>query len=146
MKDNKVKNFLCLLLQLSIGVIFLYAGAVKIWGTGIDVFARDVAKYEILQSSYVDVMAAVLPWIEILIGLCLLIHYADRGAFLLAMACSFIFLIAVASAWSRGLDLSCGCFGTDSGSMNYPLKVTQLVVQFSLCLYLWSQRRLGINP
>ena len=146
MKENNVKNFICLLLQLTLGCVFLYAGAVKIWGSGTEVFARDVAKYEILPSSLVQVVAMILPWIEMGIGGCLLIRCALNGALLLALACSLVFLIAVVSAWLRGLNLSCGCFGGDDTAMNFPFKVAQLIGQFMLCIYLWNHRRLRVDP
>ncbi len=146
MKEKDIKNFLCLLFQLVVGCVFLYAGAVKLWGSGTEVFARDVARYDMLPAAWVSHVAQILPWLEIGIGSLLLIQLAVSGALLLATACSLVFLIAVGSAWMRGLNLSCGCFGGEDVAMNYPVKMAQLVGQLMLCFYLWNRHRLRVDP
>jgi hypothetical protein len=32
-----------------------------------------------------------------------------------------VFIAALASAWSRGLDISCGCFGRENATADFPL-------------------------
>lgn len=76
-------------------------------------FALSVANYRLTSPLGNYVVALWLPWLECVVALALMISssLARRGAWLLAIGLSGIFLIAVVSAWARGLDIACGCFG-----------------------------------
>jgi len=70
-----------------------------------------------LPELLVALMAAVLPWLELLCGLALLLNRWTPGASLLIVLMNAVFIVAIASAMARGLDISCGCFSTSpSGS------------------------------
>ena len=76
-------------------------------------FALAVANYRLTSPLGNYAIAMWLPWLECVVALALLVSppMARRGAWLLGIGLSGIFLIAVASAWARGLDIACGCFG-----------------------------------
>ncbi len=59
----------------------------------------------------VNVVALTLPWVELLTGLCLVLGIGTPGAGLVASALAGTYMIAMASALGRGLDIGCGCFG-----------------------------------
>ena len=70
-----------------------------------------VRAYELLPISIANFLGIVLPYVEIVMGLLLII-----GAFTKYMAAGsavimFIFIIAISQAWARGLTIDCGCFG-----------------------------------
>lgn len=94
--------------RLLLGAVFLYAGVVK----GLDVtgFAGQVAAYKLLPYSGNYLVAATLPYIEIIAGVLLLSNRRVRPAALLCGLMTLIFIAALLSAWYRGLDISCGCF------------------------------------
>ena len=56
-------------------------------------------------------MAAVLPYVQLLTGLCLFANFFRPGANMLAVALLGIFTLAQFSALIRGLQIDCGCFG-----------------------------------
>ncbi len=56
-------------------------------------------------------MAAALPWIEIALGLFLLLGLFTRFAGISATVLVSAFLIALIQAKARGLQIECGCFG-----------------------------------
>lgn len=45
------------------------------------------------------------------------------GAAILTLSL-LVFTTAILIAWGRGLDITCGCFGSES-AINYPVKVAQ---------------------
>ena len=53
-----------------------------------------------------------LPWLEIVTAMALLLGRLYLGALLSVSGLGVVFAVAVGSAWWRGLDISCGCFGS----------------------------------
>lgn len=54
--------------------------------------------------------AVVLPWVELLCGLCLLAGVWTETVLALVGALFLVFLVATGQAVLRGLEISCGCF------------------------------------
>jgi len=52
-----------------------------------------------------------LPFLEIAIGLLMIIGFGVRASAAAAGVFMVVFIAAVASAWARGLSIDCGCFG-----------------------------------
>jgi len=103
------------LLGIVLGAVFLYASVDKILKPGD--FARIVYHYQVIgPSQWVgawapNLLAIVLPWIEVVVGLALLTGVWRREAALVAGALLGVFVVAVASALVRGIDIeNCGCF------------------------------------
>ena len=118
--DARAEKVIVLLLRMIVGGVFIYAGAIK----AIDPaqFAKDVDNYRLLPSTAaVAAVALYLPWLEILAGTALAAGVWHRGASLLIGGMLIAFIIALVSAWARGLDINCGCFGHGVNKSNYPL-------------------------
>lgn len=96
--------------RLILGGLFLYAGWLK--AADVTGFARDVAGYQLLPYALNYLVAATLPYVEILAGLLLVLGRNVRGAALLLAVLTLIFVGALASAVWRGLNIDCGCFGS----------------------------------
>jgi hypothetical protein len=96
--------------KLIIGGIFLYAAFDKIAHPA--AFAKDVYNYQILPDAVVNLVALVLPWIELFAGACLLTGVWVPGAVLITNGLLLIFLAALVLNYARGLDVNCGCFST----------------------------------
>lgn len=95
--------------QLVIGALFIAAALAKI--TNIADFATQVSHYRIAPLWAVNVLAIVMPWIELLAGLSLVLRIRPRAGAVVTLALMLVFTVAVAAAWARGLDFRCGCFG-----------------------------------
>jgi hypothetical protein len=100
--------YLVLLLRLLLGVLFIYASIGKI--TQPEAFARNIADYQILPIVLVNFTAIILPWLELICGLCLVFGFKVRSAVLLVIFLMLIFDFAVFDALVRGLQIRCGCF------------------------------------
>ena len=95
--------------RLGLAAVWLVSGMLKALDPDMTYVA--VRAYDVLPRAGVAVVAAVLPWLEIALGLLLLAGVATR---LLAAASSgllLVFVAGVTQAWARGLSIDCGCFG-----------------------------------
>ncbi len=97
-----------------LGLLFVLACWHKICDPG--AFALDIATYDILPLALVNLMAIILPWVELVAGLCLLAGVRVRPAALLVTAMMGMFLAALLIALGRGLDMSCACFASASAA------------------------------
>ncbi len=70
-----------------------------------------VRAYELLPVWLANFLGYSLPWIEIGIGVLLVIGVAVRITGLFGALIMLAFIIAIAQAWARGLSIDCGCFG-----------------------------------
>lgn len=104
-------------LRLVIAGIFIYAGAVK----AMDPlkFATQIRAYELTGFAFGGVLAVWLPWLELFCGLALLANRMVRGALFWVMVMMAVFTATQVSAWVRGLNLDCGCFG-EMGKQSHP--------------------------
>jgi uncharacterized membrane protein YkgB len=69
-----------------------------------------VHDYDMLPLIFINAFALIMPWTEITTGAALIVGVWRRGAGLLATAMTVAFLIAIAQAEIRGLEIECGCF------------------------------------
>ena len=70
-----------------------------------------VRAYDVLPDAGVEVVAALLPWVELAFGVLLLAGVGVRLVAVLSAALLLVFVVGVAQAWARGLAIDCGCFG-----------------------------------
>ena len=102
-------------LLLCLSGLFVYAGVLKALDPG--AFSVEIDRYHLLPWEASVVLALYLPWMEITCGAALLFGNIRRAGLLLMGSILLVFLAALASAWARGLDIHCGCFGSaDAGS------------------------------
>lgn len=109
---NKFKTYqpwLTFLARLILGGVLLAAGALKIGN--LQKSAMAVRAYEMLPVELANFLGYALPWIEIGIGLLLIVGASVKVCGLLGAFTMLAFIIAIAQAWARGLSIDCGCFG-----------------------------------
>jgi uncharacterized membrane protein YphA (DoxX/SURF4 family) len=94
----------------AVGGIFVYAGILKALDPA--QFAADIANFQLLPWPACAALALYLPWLEIVCGTALIVRRMRVAAALVLSVLCVVFLIALASAKARGLDIACGCFGT----------------------------------
>ena len=90
------------------GVLFL-AGYLKVDEP--DKSQMAVRAYEMLPISIANLLGLVLPFVEVAIGALLILGSLTRFMAALGGFTMVIFIIAIAQAWARGLNIDCGCFG-----------------------------------
>jgi putative oxidoreductase len=98
------------LCRIAIGVVFVAAALSKIGDPA--AFATQIHNFRLAPTALENLVAALLPWVELLAGLALVLHVRARAGAWLALAMMAVFTVAVAIAMARHLDFQCGCFGT----------------------------------
>ena len=101
-------EWLGLVFRLIVGAVFVYASLDKIMHP--EGFAKAVHNYKILPGSMVNIVAIILPWIELLCGAALILGTKVEGASFIIGAMLVVFLVAVTSTLIRGISIDCGCF------------------------------------
>ncbi len=121
-----------------LGVLFVAACLHKIAEPGS--FALDIATYGILPLAAVNLVAIVLPWIELFAGAMLIAGWRVRAASLLVAAMMFVFLVALCIAVARGLDMSCGCFASQGAEEDPISRMTILrdIAWLALALFVFA--------
>ncbi|MBW1678539.1 MAG: DoxX family membrane protein [Deltaproteobacteria bacterium] len=100
--------YTALLCRIVLGVGFIYSSWDKILHP--EQFAQSVLNYRVLPPESVNLLAIILPWLEIVCGIFLLLGLFTGGSILVIIFMVTVFLVAIGSALIRGIDISCGCF------------------------------------
>ena len=109
MGSERVRDVIGTLARLGLAAVFLISGVLK----AVDPDATYVAvrAYDVLPRAGVALVAGVLPWLEIALGLLLLAGVATRAVAAVGAGLMLVFIAGVTQAWARGLSIDCGCFG-----------------------------------
>ena len=104
--------------RLVLGGMFLWSSLPKI-RQPYD-FLSAVYSYELVGPKLGMLVAMTLPWMELLVGICLVGGIFVSGALLAGAALGALFTFVLASALYRGLEISCGCFSSSgTGQIGY---------------------------
>jgi uncharacterized membrane protein YphA (DoxX/SURF4 family) len=95
--------------RLVVGGVWIWAGAIKLPDPESSVTA--VRAYQLLPLELADAVGRILPMLEVVIGACLLLGLLTRMSALTSAVMQVAFIVGIASVWSRGIAISCGCFG-----------------------------------
>ncbi len=96
--------------RLGLAAVWIVAGALKAGDLAASV--RAVNAYRLMPYETAKVVGAAQPFVEIALGLLLLIGLAVRLSAGISAALLTIFIAGIVSAWSRGLAIDCGCFSS----------------------------------
>ena len=94
--------------QIALGVIFVAAALPKIVDP--PSFAHMIYNYKLVPASMNNLMALVMPWIELLCGLALVLGIWRGTARTIIGVLLATFIIAIGINLVRGNAIDCGCF------------------------------------
>jgi putative oxidoreductase len=116
-------RFVSAVVGLVLGGLFVYAGVQKHLAPY--EFAEAILAYQLLPSSLVGVVAATLPWVEMVSGFSLILgcllgsrRFSNpfplgvllrRSGLLLILGQSLLFVAVLLITMARGLKIDCGC-------------------------------------
>ncbi len=145
MRKAQVVPWIGLAIRLVAAGIWLAAGVAKV--ADLEHFHTQVAAYDVLPNALVAPFAYALPFVEIGIGLYLLVGLWIRPVAILACALMVVFIVAQAQAWYRGLVLDCGCFGTISQQkVGWTTILRDAALGLpSLAMAIWPARKLSLD-
>jgi uncharacterized membrane protein YphA (DoxX/SURF4 family) len=114
--------------RLVLGVIFVYAGCSKIFlpnqfywpfamlkfsvSANLSNFGFQVESYKMLSAGGVAFVSHLLPFVEVMLGLLLLIGWRLRISASIVSLLMLLFLTVVTRAYILHMDINCGCFAT----------------------------------
>lgn len=101
--------------QIALGLFFIVAALPKIADP--PGFAHMVYNYKMLPGPLVNVMALVLPWAELLMGLALVAGIWRKTAAALVGALLVVFIAAISVNLLRGNAIDCGCFDVTAANL-----------------------------
>ena len=105
-KINKKNNSL---IRNYMGFIYLVFGFLKLYD--LNKFANIFSKYDIIGKNF-KLYAYLYPFIEIILGFCLLTNNFTSNTMLITKLLMIISIISVIISMSAGQNLRCGCLGS----------------------------------
>jgi uncharacterized membrane protein YphA (DoxX/SURF4 family) len=79
-----------------------------------EAFAKAIKNYDMLPFATLNILAIILPYVEFFTGVFLVLGIYKKGSSAIAILSLVMFLIALTSAYARGLDINCGCFSLET--------------------------------
>ena len=115
------------LARLGLAAVWLVSGAVKVSDLNQTFIA--VQAYDLLPSDLVSIVAGAIPFLELALGVLLLVGLGTRLTAIVSALVLLAFIGAVAQSWARGLTIDCGCFGgggqVAAGETQYPQEIAR---------------------
>ena len=112
MKKENILSLSDIVIRVVLGFLFIYAALDKIYYP--PKFAEVIYNYRVLPVELLNICAIVVPWIEVFIGLTLLLGILVDVSALLLSGITVFFIAMIITAIARGLNIECGCFTLDS--------------------------------
>ena len=120
-------QYLPLIFRVILGIIFIYASYDKILDPA--GFSKNIHNFHVTPIAIENIMALVLPWIELIIGTFLIFGLFLDGTINITIALLILFIIVLSQAVFRGIDVHCGCFKTeaDAGTTDLRLELIKRI-------------------
>ena len=108
-------------------------------------FSASVNAFQLVGPELSNWIALFLPWLELILGIGILLPQIRTSSGMLIAALLIVFIGLHASAWMRGLEISCGCFGTEftGEPTNYPFLITRNAILLVACCLVISKDRIN---
>lgn len=139
--EMRKDEMVALALRVAMGAYFTFMGGRKIFVSGLDRFVVDITNYKLVSEGMALAAAYIVPWAEIVAGICFMLGVLRKGSWLAMLGLVTVFAVAVGSAWSRGMDIRCGCTG-GTENISYWAKAAEFSVYYlALGFIAWSAWR-----
>jgi putative oxidoreductase len=142
---NRIRNapYFAAALRLILGGIFLYASVEKIADPA--AFAQSVQNYRLISVELTNLVGIILPWLELYSALFLILGLFNRASSAILSLLLLIFLIALTSAVTRGLDIDCGCYGSGTNVSWSRIMEDLLLLAIALHLFFFPNYKFTLD-
>ena len=134
-----MKKIIFLISRIVLGVVFIFASIGKIIDPA--AFAESIDNYQFLPYLFVTLLAIFLPWLELFCGALLIAGRWLKGSSFIIIILNVVFIIAIASAMIRGLDIECGCYSLGGSSKAGVLRLVEDVVFLAMGLFVFKEAK-----
>jgi uncharacterized membrane protein YphA (DoxX/SURF4 family) len=144
-----VRQWLGLLARLVVGIVDVWAGLAKFPDPAANV--RQVRAFQILPEAVVPTVGHALPAVELIVGTALILGLLTRAFAVIGALFYIAFIIGIAAAWARGLEINCGCFGSRGvpadPQRQYAIDIARDIGLLLCCVWLivWPRTRLALD-
>lgn len=118
-----------------LGIIFIVASIDKI--SSPEAFAASIHAYRLSPELFDNLLALLIPWIELVCGILLMSGVKVRASSFILSVLLLLFMVAITAALMRGLKIDCGCFGKEHLTPVSWQKVGEDMGLFIVGLYLF---------
>ena len=101
-------NSITAAMRILLGLMFIFSGYFK--AADQDSFLRILKLYNILPESILPISVIIMPFMELTLGIFLILGYKIRASSLISMVLMVIFLMFLLINIYRGESFDCGCF------------------------------------
>ncbi len=108
LSERLASPWLTVRVQIALGVFFVAAALPKVVDP--PAFAHMVYNYRLVPGAFVNLMALVMPWFELLAGIALILGIWTRTSAAMIGALLGVFIVAISVNLARGNAIDCGCF------------------------------------
>jgi len=137
---------LAILFRLVVGGIFLVSGLAKLADPVR--FLLTLREFQLLPRAAESFLAVYLPWLELVLGLCMVLGLLHRTAALMIAGLNGFFIVAIGSVMARGIEVDCGCFGLLADVLHLPdmadgKAIVRNLVLMAMCLHIFRSEATG---
>lgn len=128
MKNVFENNWIELAARWILGLTFIYASYHKILAPAD--FAKIVYGYDLFPHAVINLIAIILPFIELVAGFALILGIYPRSAVLIINGMLVAFIIVLSINLIRGHEFDCGCFSVKKAgflSSTEPMLVRDII-------------------
>ena len=142
---NRLNQYLIVIIRITLGSVFLWASFDKIIDP--EKFAKSIANYHVLPFGIENIIAIVLPWLELFIGSGLILGVMVDGSIIITSVLLILFNLMISQAILRGFNIECGC-GLKEGQLVGIEKILENFVYLggAYILYMREMKILEIFP
>jgi putative oxidoreductase len=110
--------------QIALGIFFVVAALPKLVDP--PSFAHMIYNYRLVPGTFVNLMALVMPWLELLAGLGLILGIWTRASAALVGALLLVFVAAISLNLARGNAIECGCFDVTAAGKTVDVRLADM--------------------
>ncbi len=128
LKREKIFTGFSCIIRICLGCMFIYSSLPKIRQPY--EFLSSIYNYEIVGPKLGMIVAMVLPWTELLVGIALVGGIFIGGALLMSIGLGAMFTFVLGWALYMHLDISCGCFSSSAatGKISYMTLIRAILI------------------
>jgi putative oxidoreductase len=124
MRQVLQNRWILMAVRVALGALFIYSAWPKIADP--PAFAQVLSNYRLLPGALVNPAALVLPWLEMVAGICLVAGIMRRAAALWITVLLVVFMGALAINIARDVAVDCGCFSVTASQKSHAELITSM--------------------
>ncbi len=139
-------KYFLLILRLIVGGVFIAASLDKLYHQ--EEFSKAIYYYKIpFLDPFINISAIIIPYLELFSGILLVLGIFKRGSSLIIIILLVLFIVMLTSAYSRGLDISCGCFSLETvgEKSNILLRIIEDILLLIAAIIIFLKSKIIIN-